>query len=77
MKAGNLNERTDKQSPALSTYELALLRMVIDELDPSEMAEELALTGSAVQRQLALIRLKLGVTTDLQAAAIAKERGWL
>lgn len=77
MKAGNLNERTDKQSPGLSTYELALLRMVLDDLDASQMAEELASTGSAVQRQLSLIRLKLGVTTDLQAAEVAKGRGWI
>ena len=77
MKAGDLNERTDKQSPGLSTYELALLRMVMDEVDPSEMAEELASTGSAVQRQLSLIRLKLGVSTDLQAAEVAKARGWI
>ena len=77
MKAGTLNERPDKQRPGLSTYELALLRMVTDELEPSEMAEELASTGSAVQRQLSLIRLKLGVSTDLQAVEVAQARGWI
>lgn len=77
MKAGNLNERPDRQVAGLSAYELALLRMVTEGLGPSEMAEELASTGSAVQRQLSLIRLKLGATTDLQAAEVARARGWM
>lgn len=77
MKAEALNERPEKSGPALSNYELALMRMVLEDLDPAEMAETLASTRSAVQQQLSLIRFKLGVNNDLQAAELAKARGWI
>lgn len=77
MKAERLNERSGNNGPALSTYELALMRMVVEQRTIAEMAEELASTRSAVHRQLSLIRFKLGVSTDLQAAEVARARDWI
>lgn len=77
MKAATLNERPENHGPGLSTYERALMSMVVEGRTLAEMAEELAWTRAAVQRQLSLIRFKLGVTTDLQATEVARARGWI
>jgi len=77
MKAERVDEGRSSQGIGLSGYEMALLKMVAEGSSPAEMAEAMATTRSAVLRQLSLIRLKLNVSTDVQAVALATERGWI
>jgi len=77
MKAERVDEGRNSQGVGLSSYEMALLKMVAEGSSPAEMAEAMATTRSAVLRQLSLIRLKLNVSTDVQAVALATERGWI
>ena len=61
----------------LTDRERQALRLAAEGLKSSDIAERLGLSDGTVRNYLSEAMTKVGATTRLEAARIARDRGWL